>query len=31
MKRHDTELAEILHNVEAYIKALEETNERLEQ
>jgi len=27
MKRHDTELAKMLRNVEAYIKSLEETND----
>ncbi|GEM02963.1 hypothetical protein SAMN05421839_1397 [Halolactibacillus halophilus] len=27
MKRHDIELAKMLHNVESYIKSLEETND----
>lgn len=27
MKRHDTELAKMLRNVESYIKSLEETND----
>ena len=30
MKRHDQELAKALLNIETYIKALEETNESLQ-
>lgn len=31
MKRHDQELAKALLNTETYIKALEETNNKLQQ
>ena len=31
MKRHDKELAKSLLNIEAYIKALEETNNELQE